>query len=223
MTLAFHQFLITFGVPLALGVALLRLIGISWRNDRLAYLGWVYVSGSFVLGLLLVACVSLGWPIDPVIAPVVFSAIAAAIYALGARRPCVGASTPDPLRRERGLEWTLFYAALAIALAIVAQRIALANHLPIYSTDESHIWAAKAKALYLTQGFNQSFRELSVEHYRVGHPDYPVLNPLLQLWVFAQAGTIVHFENLGGVFGPATVVVPPTELEGVSLATPYLN
>lgn len=54
--------------------------------------------------------------------------------------------------------------------------------------DESRIWAARAAVAQETGGFGVSYEALlDPELQRVGHPDYPPLNPLLQLWVMLGA------------------------------------
>jgi hypothetical protein len=62
---------------------------------------------------------------------------------------------------------------------------------PCVEGDEANLWALKAKSL-LVDWYGGDFVE--AQHWNV-HPDYPLLDPLLQAWVHSQAGEILHFEN----------------------------
>jgi hypothetical protein len=94
-------------------------------------------------------------------------------------------------RWERGL----FAAVLAFVLLATLARIQLAPNELVIDGDEANIWAARAKAFYVAECFGEPFRAFVAAGRVFDHADYPPLNPLLQTWVFAHAGEIVHAEN----------------------------
>ena len=112
------------------------------------------------------------------------------------------------------LERGLFGAALVGLLVVGADRMLLSTTQAVAGTDEAHIWASKAKVIFETGGFGDEFRAEMATGNIVSHRDYPLLNPLLQVWVFAQAGRIVHVENRLPIllFAPALLCITAASL-----------
>jgi hypothetical protein len=92
---------------------------------------------------------------------------------------------------EPSLSWPLF-GFLAILLGLSLLNVLAAGSLLVIETDEARIWAAKAKLMFLADGFDAEFAA-GLEG--IPHADYPLLNPLLQAWMFSQAGEILHAAN----------------------------
>lgn len=170
--------------PAALGVLLLRAIGLRWAADRLGFAAWTWPAGALVLGLSLFAYAALGvepwlWASAPL-----FPAIALALA--GARRrageppvaPAAPAGRAVPVLAAAGALWCAFLCGAAAAI-------------PVVEGDEGNIWSLKAKSLVV----DLSGGDFAAAQVWNLHPDYPLLNPLLQAWVYAQAGEIVHFAN----------------------------
>jgi hypothetical protein len=106
-----------------------------------------------------------------------------------------------------GPERTFFVVVLAAALAITLVRIGVASQAPVVSGDEAIIYAAKAKALYVAGGLGTELSALAEQGRQVRHRDYPILNPLLQLWAFVLGGGILHHENRWPVAACAVALV----------------
>lgn len=192
MTLSWLELASVLLVPLLLGAALLRLQGIAARTDPLAFLGWAWLQGCVGVAIVLSVWLWLALPLAATrIAPVLLT-LAALCFALGRRVLVVERSA---LPRTPGWERACFAIVLALLLFSTVDRILLASADVLVSSDEAVIWAAKAKVLFHTGGFGAEFRAATRMPEVLAHPDYPPLNPLLQLWVHAHAGEIVHVES----------------------------
>ena len=177
------------GAPLLLGAGVLSGLGIRARTDRIAYLGWAWASGALVTGLVLLGWASVGAPLSA--RAIVPFLVAVALCCLGLARvrrgpPLEPHARPADDPRER----LLFGLALAVLLLVACDRSLTAALQPVLRTDEAMIWAAKAKAIFSAGGLDERYAETADY---VLHADYPALNPLLQILVFAHAGEIVHF------------------------------
>lgn len=184
------------GLPLVLGCALLRLLGVAWRSDRLAYLGWAWIAGACGTALVVFGWLWSGLARDVALVPDVL-VLAAAVLAwqVGRRRPVedLGVASPGGERGPRP-ERALFALVLAAVLLLTLARVLLGTLHPIVTDDEGNFWAMKAKVAFL-QGFTPGFGATLREPNFVYNADYPNLNPLLQVWTFAHAGGIVHVAN----------------------------
>src|SRR5262249_50100080 len=158
------------------------------RTDPLAYLGWAWMQGCLALALLLTGWLWLGLPLAArALAPVALL-LGALAFALGRRVAVVSPQDPTASVEERGAareEW-LFWAVLAALVLVTLDAILLASADVMVDSDEARIWAAKAKVLFEGGGFGPEFRTAVHAQRVVWHPDYPPLNPLLQLWVYAN-------------------------------------
>jgi hypothetical protein len=107
-----------------------------------------------------------------------------------------------------------FAVAIALLLVTTVDRALLASADVLVGSDEAVIWASKAKVLFHTGGFGPEFEAAMQTHVVISHPDYPPLNPLLQLWVHVHAGEVVHVESRLPiqVFGLAGILVAASAL-----------
>jgi hypothetical protein len=184
--------------PWLLGVLVLRALGLRPRNDPLAFAGWSLCAGSLALGVLLLTALLLGVPPGWFWVLPLCGAAALAFW----RRP---AATLPPVPVD-GPWWLCGVGAL---LALTVLRMLAASAWPCFEGDEGNIWSLKAKTLFA--GLGPEFASMQVFNL---HPDYPLLNPLLQTWVYACNGGIVLFENRWPVlcFVPAMVLIAAAAL-----------
>jgi len=192
MSLDWLEVLSVLLVPLALGAACLRFQGIVPRTDRLAYLGWAWLEGSVALAAVLSLWLWLELPLAALwLAPTVLL-LAGLGFAFARRVPALEPSAPNA---APAWERALFALVVAALLVTTVDRILLASADILVGSDEARIWAAKAKILFNAGGFGPEFRAAMGTPEVIAHPDYPPLNPLLEMWVHAHAGSIVHVES----------------------------
>ena len=185
MTLGLGELAWLLGAPLVLGLFSLRAIGIRPSDDRIACLGWSWMLGCLALGLLLFAWLHLGVPAWLWWTAIPFGAIGTGLLAAQPRLRAPRAATAhrpfDP--------WFCGFVALGVAWCVL--QVGAGASWPCIEGDEGNIWSLKAKSLLfdpLANGFDAAQRHNL-------HPDYPMLNPLLQAWVNAGRTEILHFEN----------------------------
>jgi hypothetical protein len=180
-------------LPLMTGLLALRILGLRRRSDPVAFWGWAWMTGCLLVGLGLLAWMLLGlrlsW-LTPHALGGVTALITVAALLPSSTRVASAASASKP--GCAGWERTVFVVCLAIALALVSDRILLASSRIVAGGDEAGIWSAKAKALWAADGLGAPFGQMAAA---VAHPDYPLLNPLLQVFSFALAGRPLDFEN----------------------------
>jgi hypothetical protein len=184
------------GLPFAAGAGLARCAGLA--PGRGAFGLWA--AWSWVLGALATAFVTWAWmatplPKDTALVP------AAALVAIGAiafrrGRGAARLALDAPVHAGAAAwERTLLAVVATSLVALVVQRILAGDAVPIFQDDEANFWALKAKLIFRAGGLNDAFAaSLSDPHY-LYHRDYPLLNPLLQLWTFACHGEITHVAN----------------------------
>jgi hypothetical protein len=178
--------------PLVLGCALLRLIGIGWRTDRVAYLGWAWLGGSVGLCALEVLRLLAGTDARATVAG--GALVLAAVALVRARgRPVLEPEAPPGIPSGR-LERAFFALVLALALGVMLARILASSLSAVITNDEAATWAVRAKYLFDAGGFGGSYARGLVEG-DIYNTSYPLLNPLLQLWVFDCAGAVTHTFN----------------------------
>jgi hypothetical protein len=172
------------GAPALLGIAVLRAIGLRFHDDRLGYVAWIWPAGCLALCMALFVYLLCGvepgrwWWSAPL-----FALLAMALLAAGRRAAPAGAA-PPPVGRG--------YLALALALSAWCLLFVVAGAaLPVVNGDEGNIWSLKAKSLVL-DWFTGEFAQ--AQRWNL-HPDYPLLNPLLQAWVHSQTDRIAQFES----------------------------
>ena len=184
-------------LPFALGSGLVALLGIRRSTDALGWLGWSWAAGALGTGTVLFgwALVRAPWEPVPLCALLLFAAVA--LHLLARRCP---PAAPDAERSRRWRERPrlarlAFHVALAVALLSQADRISIASLTPILGADEARIWAAPAKLLFALPGYAPDYGALVERSLAVTHPEYPQLNPLLQVLAFTLAGETTHFLN----------------------------
>ena len=186
------------GLPLLVGSAFLRLIGISFRKDRIGYFAWAFMSGGLMMSLLLYVALLVGLRSLPWLAG--GCVILGILGIVKTHRP---ADTAAQCRQRQGhaVEQASFAVVVAGLFLLTCYDMTEANTGAMVSHDESYIWAAKAKVLFVARGFGEGYRELMQTHSIVHHRDYPMLNPLVQLWTFLFAGEMLHYENRVAIQG----------------------
>jgi len=177
-------------LPLLLGAGTLRLLGLRFSSDRLAFPGWAWMTGGLVCATAEGAWLLAGLGTR---SPRALSAglwlLALALFLAGRRVPVVPATPRPAASRAARLCFAL---ALGAVLLILVDRILRWSLDAIYLDDEAHFWAYRAKILFTAGGFGGAYGS---EIRAAAHPDYPLLNPLLQLWVYIQAGAVTHAAN----------------------------
>ncbi len=187
------QLVLMLGLPLLLGAALLRLLGIGIRSDPVAFFGWAWIAGCLGTGLVVFAWLWTGLGTASVLAPALAIAVLTLLaWRFGRRVDAV----PAARVRAPMLERAVFGVVLAALVVFVIERIVTGTLIPVLVGDEAEFWAFKSKILYASGGFNEQFRATMHDPLRlIYHKDYPVLNLLLQVWSFACSGRITHVVN----------------------------
>jgi hypothetical protein len=181
------------GTPLLLGVTVLRALGIARRSDPLAYWGWAWTIGAFGTGLVVLAWLSTGPEVGSALVPVTAVLVLTLVVHLAGRRTRIEVAPAPASSWSPGETW-VFRAALAFVLCVVAERILDGTLVGIVLTDEGNVWSFRSKMLFHTGGFGDAYRAAE-ETYSLGNRDYPLWNPMLQVWTFAHAGHVTHVLN----------------------------
>lgn len=184
------------------GAFAVRALGLRLRREPLAFVALSWPAGALALGLGLFLYLRLG--IEPRFwwtAPC-FLALAFAIWGETGSRGRSGlrdgengmagnggSGIDSGVAARRGVPWFAVFVAIGAAWVLLA--IAAGASRPCVEGDEGNIWSLQAKSL-LVDWYGGDYAAAQVHNL---HPDYPLLNPLLQTWVHAQLGGIVHFEN----------------------------
>jgi len=117
-----HSIPVSLGLPWFLGYALLRLFGIRWRTDRIAFVGWAWVLGALANAALVWSVGQLGMLGLEAWMPGILLGLSAGVLALALQRaPADVEGLPEARRLRGGLaERSLFRAALGLALLMTA-------------------------------------------------------------------------------------------------------
>ncbi len=197
MTLGLFGLAVALGVPLCAGLAFTRSLAVFEREDLSGRLGQSLLTGNLLLALFLIA-----WGWSPLSYHVPAARIVPGLLALA----CLVVSLRPKergTRPPRGKEWALevwFFRGVLVLVAVgLADRILISSLELVSVSDEAHIWASKAKAIFCSDGFGEAFRQTTELPTIVSHRDYPPLNSMIQLWSFVVAGEITHVENRLGV------------------------
>lgn len=172
-------------VPLLLGVLALRAIGFGPDRDRLSFCGLVWPAGCLVLGWSLHAMLLLRieprfWWVVPL-----FAALALLLLPSQRGAACVPPGTAAP----RAGPW--FFGFVLVGAACVLVQVIAGASRPCVEGDEGNIWGLQGKSL-LVDYFTGDYA--AAQRFNL-HPDYPLLNPLLQAWVQSQHGRLLYFTN----------------------------
>src|SRR5262245_43690188 len=181
--------LLLVALPALLGVGALRLAGVRFHSDRLAFVAWTWPAGAFVVALIELACLLLGLAPRHWLAVVAVAAVAVCTVAWRTRAAPPDAATPAP--RKHRWDDTVFWGVVLLGAIATALAALAAAAEPCVIGDEGTLWAMKARAFsydWFAGDFARAQR-LST------HPDYPPLDPLLQAWSHALAGGFPLFAN----------------------------
>ncbi|MBL8899655.1 MAG: hypothetical protein JNM84_18635 [Planctomycetes bacterium] len=182
--------------PIALGGALLRALGLRASGDRLAFAATSTLTGYLALALLLWMWVVLRLPLER-------TAILGVVLGLSAlswrcARWFHASPWQEPERTpEPGRAGALCFGAVGVVVAWhLLDAILSANATwPVLYGDEVNNWGIRAQLLYVHGGATPAFAsDLASGRYALT-PDYPLLNPLLQLWIYVAADAITLAEN----------------------------
>jgi len=186
--------LLLLGTPAALGACCACVLGLRAREDVPAFAAKAWLLGAFLLAALLFLGLVAGVPL-PVLRWVPPGALAILVpWALRARRD--RPATAAARRPGHGL----WLAVTAACLLATIDRIVRADEAIVCFSDEGHIWNVKARAIWEGGGFTPEFRALVSEpdapapQLTFPHRDYPLQNPLLQLWSFLCAGDVTLWQ-----------------------------
>lgn len=214
--------LLNFSVPVLIGLGAVRRLGLRFAHDRLGYLGWVYVTGLLGTGLYLTLWLLLGLPLTRT-AAIPLLVITFALVAI--RHRSEPTSGDENGRRAPAWYLVLVGVLCYLGAEVVADgnraAITKADEALIWSFKAKMIYtggglgseferlAAEAQRPdEYWAPVNEWVRDAAAaapaatrRHLRVTeanpryHLDYPILNPLLQVWTFACAGEILHWQN----------------------------
>jgi hypothetical protein len=128
--------------------------------------------------------------------------LVSAILNVAAARRRGSTASPDAGPWARAPRWqrAVFLLTVAACAAATCDRALLRGVMPVVEGDEAFIWAARAKVLVASGGLNDRYGAEVLDAIpetapAVSHPDYPILNSLLQAVTFINAGRVTHFEN----------------------------
>jgi hypothetical protein len=186
MTLGVLGLAALLGVPLLLGLGLLRRVGFELGHDLLATFAAAYLAGCVALGAVLTLWLALAWPLEARLVLPVVGLAGALLFGLPRRSPGAPARASRPA-------WPLLV-ALVVAGALSLARILDAARLPVLTADEAVIFAHKAKILFDVGGLGEALAARARQQ-GITHFDYPALDPLLQLFSFVLGGKILLIEN----------------------------
>lgn len=166
-------------VPALAGRALLSRLGLGAAPGAVVLCCHGYVVGQALAAVLIALWLLTGQAVPGMVIPLLLLGVACC-----RRRR---AATP-PAPSARWSPWLRFAAAFAVVAFVAA--CLRTDAMPIYHGDEGEIWAGKAKVLY-----GHPMGPLAAALPLVANPDYPCLNPLLQVGTFAVSGRVLHAEN----------------------------
>jgi hypothetical protein len=194
MTLSAVQVLWLLGAPLLAGVGLLRWMGLEPRADRIGFASWAYMVGSMTMAIALWIWTLAGKPVPGVSLWWVLGGLGLGAMVLSSRRRAVGAEVTTSRDGAWNPERALFAGAIVLLLLHGLDVATARNVVPILAGDEGNIWTAKAKVLHVAQdSLGPVFRQEASLF--VQHPDYPLLNPLLQLGTFEFTGRLTAADS----------------------------
>jgi hypothetical protein len=198
LTLSWIQVLPLLLVPFLVGAGLLRALGIGFRTDRLAFAGWAWLTGSLASAGLTLAWLVADKPIDgrwllPIAATLGVALLAVMLKrTVHEPRSMAPVAPMAPVAAATPLESLFFLAVVAgLGFAILMGGLA-GNAEPLMMGDEANIWSGKAKVMYFADALDSDFVQRT--NHVVLHADYPMLNPLMQVWLFAGVGDVVHVD-----------------------------
>jgi len=169
-------------------------MGISHQGGMLSFLGWAWVLGGLgaagVIGLWLCAVPE---NMGPGIPAAGMLALALLGFWKGRRAGEAGVANCAQKATGPRREW-VFWSLFVLSLVFVLDGILQGSLFAVATTDEAAFWSFRANVLFHEHGFGAAFGE-GIRQTQQGNADYPLLNPLLQLWAYVASGGIVHLAN----------------------------
>lgn len=169
--------------PTLLGALVLRSFGVRMRADFLSWCAWVWPCGCFALAASLWLATVCGVPSQWWAAVPLLLVVGLLLVRVSRVELLLFPSAPRPS--------VALQLALLLAVALFAGHAITATGYPCLVGDEANLWATKAKSLFV----DWPMGEFRAAQHHTPHPDYPLLNPLLQAWIYAAEGQVTHFEN----------------------------
>lgn len=162
--------------------------GLSWRSDAIAWASWSLASGAVLTSILLFAWL---WALPGTMTSLGFATLQLAVLAslwLWTRRADsdgepVLSRPRTPFQRASTFERSTFWLALGVALSITVVRILDTNLSAALTGDSALLWTFKARVIHETGGLGGAYVEAMGDP-RLRHENYPLFNPLLQMWMF---------------------------------------
>lgn len=212
-------------LPLLLGWGLLASLGLHARHDRLAYLGWLLMAGALGTALVLVGWLLLGGAPDSgavgAVAAVSLGLVALGRRTRAAPRP---EALPPAPGWQRATFALALLGTLGLGLQTVASgdasALATGDDAMFWALKAKLLYAGGGLGPEFRQLAQEQHQPASywepLDHWlearvarddqgskklagasgdRAFHQDYPLLNPLLQLWVYTCAGEITPWQN----------------------------
>lgn len=174
------------GVPLLLGAGILRAAGLSRKRHAWMWASALFPAGATALAIVLFACMAVGVSVRTPVPGMIAAGIGLALFVFP-REKNVG--TPSSLPRHSKAARFASAPLVLLCLATVAFVVAGAARKPIHRDDDALIWGMKAHFLHHHEVFDDALQATMADATRGGHHlDYPLLNPLLQVWVTTVAG-----------------------------------
>ncbi len=203
---------IAIALPFVLGGGLV--LRKAWGSDVLGALAWAWLVGTLATGVILFVALACGAPIAS-LSWIVFGA-GCVVWVTRRRRGNVDAT-------QAAAPWTwvesaAFWIALGIGLALAFDRILRVDAVPITGGDEAWNWSNRAQAIFRSGGFGAALAERLQLREKIAQPAYPLLNPLLHLFVYATSGEVTHVVNrvMIQMFVPAVLLLVASALRDVA-------
>jgi hypothetical protein len=197
------------------GCGLARSLGLCRRDGTLAAV-WAYllgVLGSSLLAVPWLACA-------PGQGFWFLGILLAAGVLLCLRAPRAEAVPRPVLARAGRVERVCAGGLIALALAPLAAHLFVTSASPIVHGDEGHIWAMRAKMLFVHGPFSQGYGD-DARNLAAG-ADYPLLASLVQTLAFGAVGDVAHVANRVVVQLAAPMLVLAVAAAGGAFVRPLL-
>lgn len=163
--------------PAALGLLLLRGLGLRWRDDPVSFAAWAWLLGCLLLGVIVQLQVLAGF----------WVAFAAVLGPLAALRQWREGRSQSPVAASEAAVGRGYAAFVWGGVVLCLLFVVAGADRPCIEGDEGNIWSLKAKSL-LVDWSDQRPDQFARAQVHNLHPDYPQLNPLLQAWGYLAHG-----------------------------------
>lgn len=182
-------------VPAILGLGVARALTPGRRWPALEATGWAYPLGAMATAMIVGAWMISGLgPIRSL--GIALPAAIGVVLLVWRRRPRPDLTPLDVAGSgEIRLERIIFRIVLSVVVLVFVDRIAVFDLNPVTRGDEAMMWTLRAKFLYADWVSGSPVPAGVAEARGVVQPHYPLLNPLLHVWVFLVSGGVTHVLN----------------------------